>query len=97
MATHSSILAWEIPWTKEPTVHGVTEGYSPWGHKESAQLSTHAPLSCDDRCTAPLRICTDSLFPSTKRTNGQAKTFNNQLVVLAQRCKTSNFRVFFLP
>ena len=27
MATHSSILAWEIPWTKEPgglhTVHGV--------------------------------------------------------------------------
>ena len=25
MATHSSILAWRIPWT---------EGYSPWGHKE---------------------------------------------------------------
>ena len=27
MATHSSILAWEIPWTEEPggiTVHGVT-------------------------------------------------------------------------
>ena len=27
MATHSSILAWEIPWTLEPgelTVHGVT-------------------------------------------------------------------------
>ena len=27
MATHSSILAWEIPWTEEPgglhTVHGV--------------------------------------------------------------------------
>ena len=23
-ATHSSILAWKIPWT---------EGYSPWGHK----------------------------------------------------------------
>ena len=28
MATHSSILAWRIPWTEEP-------GYSPWGHKES--------------------------------------------------------------
>ena len=28
MATHSSILAWRIPWTKEP-------GYSPRGHKES--------------------------------------------------------------
>ena len=28
-ATHSSILAWRIPWTEEPA------GYSPWGHKES--------------------------------------------------------------
>ena len=29
MATHSRILAWEIPWTEEPgrwaTVHGVAE------------------------------------------------------------------------
>ena len=30
MATHSGILAWEIPWTEEP-------GYSPWGHKTVAQ------------------------------------------------------------
>ena len=29
MATHSSILAWRIPWTEESV------GYSPWGHKES--------------------------------------------------------------
>ena len=29
MATHTSILAWRIPWTEEPV------GYSPWGHKES--------------------------------------------------------------
>ena len=28
MATHSSILAWEIPSTEEPA------GYSPWGLKE---------------------------------------------------------------
>ena len=28
MATHSSILAWKIPWTEEP------EGYSPWGCKD---------------------------------------------------------------
>ena len=27
MATHSSILAWEIPWT------GSLVDYSPWGHK----------------------------------------------------------------
>ena len=28
MATHSSTLAWKIPWTEEQV------GYSPWGHKE---------------------------------------------------------------
>ena len=28
MATHSSILAWRIPWTEEPV------GYSLWGCKE---------------------------------------------------------------
>ena len=32
MATHSSILAWEIPWTEEP-------GYSPWVAKSQTQLS----------------------------------------------------------
>ena len=25
MATHSSILAWKILWTEEPTVHKVTK------------------------------------------------------------------------
>ena len=37
MATHSTILAWKIPWTEE------LAGYSSWGHKESdtmEQLST---------------------------------------------------------
>jgi hypothetical protein len=29
MATHSSILAWEIPWTEEPG------GYQPWGCEKS--------------------------------------------------------------
>ena len=28
MVTHSSILAWKIPWTEEPG------RYSPWRHKE---------------------------------------------------------------
>ena len=28
IATHSSILAWRIPWTEE------SGGLSPWGHKE---------------------------------------------------------------
>ena len=30
MATHSSILAWEIPRTEK-----VLAGYGPWGYKES--------------------------------------------------------------
>ena len=25
MATHSSILAWEIPWTEKPGGHGITK------------------------------------------------------------------------
>ena len=40
MATHSSILAWRIPWTEEPG------GYSPWGCKESdtTEQLTHTLL-----------------------------------------------------
>ena len=30
MATHSSMLAWEMPWTEKPT----EAGYSSWGCKE---------------------------------------------------------------
>ena len=36
MATHSSILAWRIPWTEELAVRGVTKG-----QKQLKQLSTH--------------------------------------------------------
>ena len=39
MATHSSILAWRIPWTEELV------GYTPWGRKEpdmTVQLNTQA-------------------------------------------------------
>ena len=28
MATHSSILAWEIPWTEEPEVYGVAKEWN---------------------------------------------------------------------
>ena len=48
MATHSSILAWEIPWTEEP------DSYSLWGCKESDRteqliLSLFFPLICEPR------------------------------------------------
>jgi len=55
VATHSSILAWKIPWTEEP------EGYSQWGRKESdtterlstAQYSTHIYQSPLGRPSCP--------------------------------------------
>ena len=34
MATHSSIVAWRIPWTEEPGRLTST-----WGHKSQTQLS----------------------------------------------------------
>ena len=41
MATHSSILAWRIPWMEElgwqagiASLQRRLAGYSPWGHKE---------------------------------------------------------------
>ena len=36
MATHSSILAWRIPWTEAPTVHSVAKSWT-----QLKWLSTH--------------------------------------------------------
>ena len=41
MATDSSMLAWEIPWTEEPG------SCSPWGHRElnsTEQMGTHVTV-----------------------------------------------------
>ena len=64
MATHSSILAWRIPWTEEPgrfPVHGVTEGQTQThrrrdrilrgGTRAHTRVHTHAhmlPTSLED-------------------------------------------------
>ena len=43
MATHSSILAWKIPWTES------LADYSPWGHNESDMtewLISHSHTRC---------------------------------------------------
>ena len=42
MAIHSSILAWKIPWTKEPG--GL---YSSWGHSRK-RLSVHMLAYLED-------------------------------------------------
>ena len=41
MATHSSILAWRIPWTED------LAGYSLWGHKEldMTEVAEHVDTS----------------------------------------------------
>ena len=42
MATHSSILAWRIPWTGSPA------GYRPWGRRESDLTEVTARMHAPD-------------------------------------------------
>ena len=51
IATHSSILAWEIPWT------GSLEGCSPWGCTESSEK----------RFLHPSGVCSWSGLPESNR------------------------------
>ena len=39
MATHSSVLAWEIPWTEEPG------GLQSMGSQSQTQLNTHTTVT----------------------------------------------------
>ena len=41
MVTHSSILAWEVPWTEELV------GYSSWGCKESDMTEATEHAHCN--------------------------------------------------
>ena len=43
MATHTSVLAWRIPWTEEPG------GLQPTGLQSQTRLSMHAHKSSRDR------------------------------------------------
>ena len=59
MATHSSILAWKIPWTEEQA------GCSPRGHEESdatEQLSMHTHKSISPCIRKPRLISADWLY-----------------------------------
>ena len=59
MATHSSILAWRIPWTEEPDVL-----HSPWGHKESDTTEQLSLSLCIEELL-PWDICQSSYHCST--------------------------------
>ena len=52
--THSSFLAWEIPWTEKSG-----ELYSPWGHKES-NMTEHIHIGKGE----PLKVYKQSLSRS---------------------------------
>ena len=52
MATHSSTLAWKIPWTEEPAVHGVTKSQTRLSdfpftfhfHELEKEMATHSSV-----------------------------------------------------
>ena len=65
MATHSSILAWRIPWTGEPDV------YSPWGQEHGHDLATKQLL--------PLIIITICLLDHWNKTSLEENTLTSGL------------------
>ena len=65
MATHSSILAWRIPWTSDHYMASLPcqrnlSGYSPWGRRVRHDWATK------QACTCPC-----SYVPRTDRESGQ--------------------------
>ena len=58
--THSSILAWRIPWTEEP------EGVQSTGHRKSGMTENN--LACTALGNKQSRIITSSLKKKTKNT-----------------------------
>ena len=60
MATHSSTLAWKIPWRRSLV------GYSPWGHEESdmTELLHFLSLSFFSWQLTSLQICFFSVMES---------------------------------
>ncbi|KAB0355693.1 hypothetical protein FD755_021634 [Muntiacus reevesi] len=56
MATHSSILAWKIPWTEEPTVPGVTK--ASWKRAYSLQPpESMSPTAATEAYSKALAVC----------------------------------------
>ena len=65
MATHSSILAWRIPWTEEPggaTVHGVAESDT------TKRLNTHRQI---DFVIMVLILLFDEIHSSSNHKGGK--------------------------
>ena len=76
MATHSSILAWEIPWTEEPG------GYSPWGRKES-DTTERLTLLTLLKCLRDPKLASESV---TKQTESVWTTLESGRQILSPSC-----------
>ena len=79
MASHSSILAWGIPWQR------ILVGYSPWGHKES-DTTEQFPHSLLSKISFGLPGCSAGkesacneedlgLIPGLRRSPGEGKSY----------------------
>ena len=64
METHSSTLAWRIPWTESCGTESLNlAGYSPWGHKDWSTLARSSSLE-EDLSTPSVFSSFSSLFTS---------------------------------
>ena len=81
MAAHSSILAWRVPWTKEP---GGLESMQ--GHKESdtTEVTQHALVQ---KAVAPVNTKSLERFFSVRRN----LTSDTHLLLKKKKKKTSHF------
>ena len=68
MATHSSILVWEIPWTEKPG------GYSPWGYRVRPDLATTTNVYI---VRLDSLSCLVIIILSCQRRKGKSQTPNN--------------------
>ena len=97
MATHSSILAWEIPWTEEPG--GL---YSSWSHRESdlteqltfiLEIVVRSPGSLVGLCeplSVPLTWCPSS---GVLEPTGTVLKPIIHIISQVQRCMTSGWHL----
>ena len=82
MATHSSILAWRIPWTWWAAVHGVAESDT------DKQLTAHAclvPWRSHIPCNFVSHLGPSSLFPSVTPAPPIPVHFSFSLLVRTQQ------------
>ena len=81
MATHSSILAWKIPWA----FHGNVVGYSPWGRKRVDFATKQRETTGSTEHTAQRATPSSLDEPEWKRTQKRTCMWCNGVTVLQSR------------